>query len=88
MSMNRIIIDVREPYEYEAGHVDGALNIPPAELLAGARQLDGVAKDAELVLYCKTGSRSNVGIQILQNLGFTNLVNGLNAGQVEKKYNK
>jgi len=84
--MNRIIIDVREPYEYEAGHVKGALNIPPAELLAGARQLDDVAKDTELVLYCKTGSRSNVSIQILRGLGFTNLVNGVNAGQVEKKY--
>ena len=86
--MSKIIIDVREPYEYDAGHVDGALNIPPAELLAGAKQLDDVAKDTELVLYCKTGSRSNVGIQILRGLGFTNLVNGINAGQVEKKYHK
>ena len=84
--MNRIIIDVREPYEYDEGHVDGALNIPPAELLAGAKKLDGVAKDAELVLYCKSGSRSNVSIQILKSLGFTNLTSGINAGQVQKKY--
>lgn len=84
--MNRIIIDVREPYEYNEGHVEGALNIPPAEILAGAKKLDDVAKDTELVLYCKSGSRSNVSIQILKGLGFTNLVNGINAGQVQKKY--
>lgn len=84
--MSRMIIDVREPYEYEAGHVAGALNIPPAELMAGAKKLDGVAKDTELILYCKSGSRSNVAIQILRGMGFTNLVNGINAGQVEKRY--
>jgi phage shock protein E len=84
--MNRIIIDVREPYEYEEDHVEGALNIPLAELLAGAKRLDGIAKDTELILYCRSGSRSNVGIQILKNLGYTNLVNGINAGQVKQKF--
>ncbi len=84
--MKRIIIDVREPYEYQQNHVEGALNIPPAELLAGAKQLDQVAKDTELVLYCKTGSRSNVSMQILKSLGFTNLKNGINADQVKQKY--
>lgn len=86
MNSKRVIIDVREPFEYNMGHVSGALNIPPAELMAGAKQLDNVAKDTELVLYCKTGSRSNVAIQILGQLGFTNLINGINAGHVEKKY--
>lgn len=86
MSMERVIIDVREPYEYEAGHVEGAINIPPAELMAGAKKLDGVRKETELILYCRTGSRSNASIQILKQLGFTNLVNGINAHQVEKTY--
>lgn len=84
--MSRMIIDVREPDEYSQGHVDGAVNIPPAEILAGAKQLSNVPKDTELILYCKSGSRSNVSIQILEGLGFTNLVNGVNAGQVQKKY--
>ena len=47
--MKRIIIDVREPFEYAAGHVEGAINIPPAELMAGAKQLDGVDKDTQLI---------------------------------------
>ena len=86
MSSKPIIIDVREPFEYEEDHVDGALNIPPAELMAGASKLDDVAKDTEIVLYCRTGSRSNVAMQILSGLGFTNLVNGINAGHVRKQY--
>lgn len=84
--MKRVVIDVREPFEYQMGHVSGALNIPPAELMAGAKVLAGFSKDTELVLYCRTGSRSNVAIQILSNLGYTNLINGINADQVNKKY--
>ena len=84
--MNTIIIDVREPYEFAEGHVEGAINIPPAELMAGAKQLEGVDKDTLLILYCKTGSRSNVSIQILKQIGYTNLINGINAGQVEQRY--
>lgn len=84
--MKPIIIDVREPFEYMTGHVKGALNIPPSELMAGAEKLAGIDKDSPLVLYCRTGSRSNVAIQILQGLGYTNLTNGINKQQVEAKF--
>lgn len=80
--MSAIIIDVREPNEFASGHVEGAINIPPAELLAGAKQLRGVTKDTKLILYCRTGSRSNVAIQILSSQCFTNLVNGINQDHV------
>lgn len=81
-----MIIDVREPQEYERGHVPGAINLPPAEILAGAQKLSKVAKDTELVLYCVSGSRSNVSMQYLKQLGFTNLVNGINMQHVQAKY--
>ena len=84
--MKPIIVDVREPFEYMIGHVKGALNIPPSDLMAGAKKLADVDKDAPLILYCRTGSRSNVGIKILQGLGYTNLTNGINKQQVEAKY--
>ena len=84
--MKPIIIDVREPIEYMTGHVKGALNIPPIDLMAGAKKLADIDKDTPLVLYCRTGSRSNVGIQILQRLGYTNLINGINKQHVESKY--
>ncbi len=84
--MERIIIDVREPEEYARGHADGAINIPPSEIMAGATKLDDVSKDTELVLYCVSGSRSNVSMQYLKRLGFTNLVNGINQQHVTAKY--
>lgn len=85
--MSRVIIDVREPIEYAAGHVKGAINIPPAKLMSGANELDNVPKDTELVLYCVSGSRSNASMHILRSLGFTNLVNGVNKQQVQARFN-
>lgn len=84
--MDRIIIDVREPYEYATGHVDGALNIPPQELIAGAHQLADVPKDTQLVLYCHTGSRSAVAANFLRGFGYTNIVNGINKDHVTARY--
>lgn len=84
--MDRIIIDVREPYEYASGHAEGAINIPPADIMAGAQKLTDVPKDTELILYCVSGSRSNVAINMLRGLGFTNLVNGINKDHVTAKY--
>jgi rhodanese-related sulfurtransferase len=84
--MNRIIIDVREPNEFKSGHVQGAINMPPSELMAGAPQLKDVPKDTELILYCLSGARSNASIQILKRMGFTNLTNGVNKQHVMAKY--
>lgn len=84
--MDRIIIDVREPEEFAGGHVEGALNIPPLQLLSKPDQLADVPKDTELILYCNSGSRSRVAINILQDQGFTNLINGVNKDHVAAKY--
>ena len=84
--MNRIIIDVREPDEFLSGHVVGALNIPPSELMAGSKKLDAVTKDTELILYCKSGARSHSSMHILQAMGYTNLINGINKDHVTAKY--
>lgn len=84
--MNRIFVDVREPFEYATGHVKGAINIPPSKLIAGASKLKDVPKDTEIVLYCLSGSRSNASMHILRQMGYTNLVNGINKQQVKAKY--
>lgn len=85
--MNRIIVDVREKEEFERGHVQGAINIPPSEIIAGAPQLSNTPKSDEIILYCVSGSRSNVATNILKSHGFTKLINGINAQQVSVKYN-
>lgn len=84
--MNRMIIDVREQSEYATGHVEGALNMPPSELMSGAAALRNVPKETELVLYCISGSRSNVSSNILRSMGYTNVTNGINKDQVSAKY--
>ena len=84
--MGYTIIDVREREEYERGHVKDALNIPPAELMAGADKLKDIPKDSHIILYCLTGARSSVAMNILNSLGYTNLINGINKDHVEAKY--
>ena len=82
----KLIIDVRVPYEFARGHVEGAINLPPAALMAGAKVLDGVDKDTEIVLYCMSGARSNASMHYLRQMGFTNLTNGINQFQVERNH--
>ncbi len=77
---------MREPEEYAHGHVDSAINIPPSELMAGTEKLKNTPKDTELILYCVSGSRSNVASHILKQQGFTNIVNGINKDQVKAKF--
>jgi len=84
--MDKIIVDVREPFEFMMGHVKGALNIPPSKLMSGAKQLQDVPKDAEIILYCRTGSRSSASMNILRQMGYTNLVNGINKDHVKANF--
>jgi len=85
--MDRIIIDVREPAEYNNSHVEGAINLPPARLMRGLPEvLASVPKDSEIILYCLSGSRSGASIRILQQYGFTNLINGINKDHVKARY--
>ncbi len=79
-----VIIDTREPFEYAQSHVDGAINIPPAEFMKREipQALTSVPKDEEIILYCRSGQRSNTCSMILREHGFTQLVNGTNEMRV------
>lgn len=80
-----IIIDTREPFEYAASHVDGAINISPMEFMRGLpERLKDVPKDEQIILYCRSGQRSNTCSMILRQFGYTNLVNGTNEQRVRK----
>lgn len=67
-----VALDVREPGEYEAGHVEGALHIPLGKL---ASRTQTVPDDRPVVAYCGHGERSSTAISILERAGLTNLVN-------------
>jgi rhodanese-related sulfurtransferase len=84
--LKKFIIDVREPSEYLMGHVAGAINIPPSKILTGEDILGNIPRDAEIILYCRSGSRSNVAMNILRSFGYTNVVNGINKEVVNAKF--
>ena len=65
-----LLIDVREPSEYDAGHIQGAQLIPLGKIKSGDFSLD---KNADIVLYCRTGHRSGIAASILDGKGFTNV---------------
>lgn len=71
-------LDVREPYEWASGHIDGAVHVPMSQL--GARQ-DEIAQDRTVVVVCRSGSRSAMVTRALQNAGYDaeNLDGGLQA---------
>ena len=65
-----LIIDVRKPDEYAAGHVPGATNIPHTEIAARLNEL-GNDKQKEVVVYCESGRRAAIAKGILEKAGFT-----------------
>lgn len=68
-----IVLDVRTPAEFAAGHVPGAINIPYTYLPASISQLKD-ASDKDIVLYCETGVRAGRAATRLQQNGFTRLL--------------
>ncbi len=83
--MNTVVIDVREPFEYAMGHYPDALNIPPMTMMQGEPSaLAKLPRDTRIVVYCRTGARSNSTMPFLQRYGFTNVVNGINKDQVPR----
>lgn len=65
------LIDVREVGEYEAGHIEGAVNIPLRTLTAN---LDQVPTDRQVFVYCKSGYRGGMALSALRMLGYDNIL--------------
>lgn len=76
---NLVLLDVREPWERNICELPGAKTIPMREVLARAKELP---QDAEIVVVCHHGIRSQQVASYLARMGFTklnNLVGGINA---------
>jgi rhodanese-related sulfurtransferase len=63
-----VLIDVREPYEFAAGHVKGARNIPLGQLAGKLGKLDPAA---ETYVICQSGHRSATAVREMTRAGFT-----------------
>lgn len=64
-----LVIDVREPKEYAAGHADGAINVPLEDLSQKIHAL-GVSKDTTIVTMCEHGGRSSRAALELKKMGY------------------
>ncbi len=67
-----IIVDAREQYEYEEGHIEGAICISHEEIGEKAEKLLP-DKDKLILIYCRSGRRSKLAAQTLSDLGYTNV---------------
>jgi rhodanese-related sulfurtransferase len=65
-----VYLDVREPNEYNLGHLPGALHIPRGYLELKVER--AVPRDARVVAYCAAGLRSALAAETLQQMGYAN----------------
>ena len=75
------MLDVREPSEWEQAHIPGATLIPLGEL---QNRVNELPNDQEIVVYCRSGNRSQSGRDILLNAGIdqvTSMAGGINDWQ-------
>jgi adenylyltransferase/sulfurtransferase len=73
------LLDVREPHELEISALPGAVNIPLGTLAARLSEIDSAQ---EMIVFCKSGSRSTRALELLASAGFKkvkNLKGGINA---------
>lgn len=67
------LVDVRTPGEFAGGHVKGSVNIPLNMIPA---QLAKFRNKKNIIVFCQSGGRSSQAKNILQQNGFTNVING------------
>lgn len=70
------LLDVREPYEWVAGHVEGAVHVPMGQLTT---EQDQLATDRTIVCVCRSGGRSAAVAEALRRAGYdaVNLLGGM-----------
>jgi phage shock protein E len=70
--MPHLLVDVRTAAEFADGHIKGARNVPVQDI---ERKLRELPQDKPVILYCHSGSRSGMALQLLQAAGYTNVYN-------------
>ena len=68
-----LLVDVRTPGEFAEGHVKGSVNIPLDRVQS---QLATFKNRKNIIVFCRSGGRSSQAKSILEQNGFTNVVNG------------
>jgi rhodanese-related sulfurtransferase len=67
-----LLLDVREPWEFDTCHIEGSSNMPMAQV---PQRIDELRAQQEIIVICHHGIRSQQVIRFLQQYGLDNLVN-------------
>ena len=76
------LVDVRTPEEFAEGSVKGAVNIPLDQVESRVNEFKG---KSSVIVFCRTGNRSEQAKEILEKNGIKNIENGINAENIEKE---
>ena len=77
-----VIVDVRTPEEFAAGHLQGAVNLDVSASTFDS-QIGALDKDLVYAVYCRSGNRSTIAVGKMSDAGFTNLFNFNKGGFAE-----
>ena len=69
-----VIVDVRTPEEFAAGHLQGAVNLDVSAATFDS-QISALDKNVAYAVYCRSGNRSTIAVGKMSDAGFTNLFN-------------
>ena len=78
------LLDVREEYEYQEGHIKGAVNLPLREIL---EKKDSLPKNKDIYVYCRSGHRSADAVNFLKSLDFER-VHNIEGGFIDISFNE
>ena len=67
-----LVVDVREPDEYESGHIPGAVLVPLSTVLTNKSEFES---DETVYVVCRSGGRSMQACEMLHDVGISNVVN-------------
>ena len=68
-----IVLDVREQYEFDAGHIPGAVLLPVGTITKDTAAAAIPESDSLVLVYCRSGNRSKTASQALADLGYTHI---------------
>lgn len=68
-----VVLDVRAPEEFAAGHVPGAINVPHDQVEARLPELQTKLAGKDVVVYCRSGRRAGMALSVLEKAGFQRL---------------
>ena len=76
---NAVLIDVRRSDEFTAGHIEGSINVPLADIGFIEEKIPDL--DTQLFIYCLSGARSSNAAAMLKEMGYTNAksIGGINS---------